>query len=275
MLEGILEGKEWVRERWWYKLAHICRRWRHLILGSVSYLGLCLVCTNSTPVADMLYHSPPLPLIIHYVQEYPESEFIAKDEEGFTLALLHSDRVRRIRLRIPDQKLEELITSIDGEYPMLEYLNIWPSTKTRLRLTLSKTFRAPHLRHLVFKNFDFPEESTLLTTAVPKGLVTLCLSKALLSTSLHPKNLLRWLESMPQLETLFIDLLPIPNRDIESQLSDMTITTDVTLPNLYRFRFGGVNAYLEALRRITPASRSFTLCSSADPPFPSHLSSSL
>jgi hypothetical protein len=197
----------------------------------------------------MLDHSPPFPLIINY-EDYPESEFTAKDEEGFTLALTHLDRVRRIRLRMPDLRLKELITLIDGEYPMLEYLNLRPSTETLLFLKLSKTFRAPYLRHVVLKNFDFPVGSPVFTTAVPVGLVTLCLSKA--STSLQPKNLLQWLASMPQLETLFINLLPIPNHIIESQLSEMPITTHVTLLNLYRFRFSGVNAYLEALlRRIT------------------------
>jgi hypothetical protein len=28
-------------------------RWRNLIVGSTSYLGLCLVCTFGTPVAGM------------------------------------------------------------------------------------------------------------------------------------------------------------------------------------------------------------------------------
>ncbi|KAF8493695.1 hypothetical protein F5888DRAFT_1722280 [Russula emetica] len=174
----------------------------------------------------MLAHSPPLPLIINYVQEHPDSEFTAEDEEGFTLALEHSSRVRRICLRIPVLKLQKLIASIDGEYPMLEYLNIRPPTKTPLRLILPETFRAPHLHHLVLRNFAFPIESPLLTTAVPVGLVTLCLSKTLPSTSLQPKDLLQWLAFMPQLETLLIEFLhPVANHVIERQLSDMPITT--------------------------------------------------
>jgi hypothetical protein len=258
ILEGFLKGKEWVRERWWYKLAHICRRWRCLILGSVSYLGLCLVCKNSTPVADMLAHSPPLPLIIDYVQEHPDSEFTAEDEEGFTLALEHSNRVLRIRLRMPIEKLPKLISSIDGEYPMLEYLNIRPPTKTRLCLMLSETFRAPHIRHVLLKHFAFLRGSSLLTTAAPGGLVTLCLSKAMPLTSLQPKYLLQLLAFMPQLETLLIEFLhPAPNHVIERQLLDVSATTRVTLPNLYQFRFGGISAYLEALLRwiTTPRLR--------------------
>ena len=59
-------GEDWVGERWWYRIAHVCQRWRSLILGSASHLGLFLVCTHGTPVANMLAHSPPLPLVIDY-----------------------------------------------------------------------------------------------------------------------------------------------------------------------------------------------------------------
>ena len=60
-------GIGWECERWWFKLTRVCRRWRRLIFGSASFLGLCLVCTHGTPVADMLAHSPPFPLVIDYL----------------------------------------------------------------------------------------------------------------------------------------------------------------------------------------------------------------
>src|ERR1700761_4506324 len=77
--------KQWVGERWWYKLAHVCQRWRNLILGSASHLRLSLLCTEGTPVADMLAHSPPLPLVIDYFDKY--DDITAEDEGGMTLAL--------------------------------------------------------------------------------------------------------------------------------------------------------------------------------------------
>ena len=76
-------GVRWIGERWWYRLAHVCQRWRNLILGSASSLGLCLVCTYGTPVADMLVHSPPLPLVI----DYRIRGITAEDEEAILLAL--------------------------------------------------------------------------------------------------------------------------------------------------------------------------------------------
>ena len=72
-----------VHERWWYKFAHVCQRWRCLILGSASHLGLCLVCAPCTPVSDMLAHSPPLPLIIDH--NHPNHELSPEDEEGIIL----------------------------------------------------------------------------------------------------------------------------------------------------------------------------------------------
>ena len=92
-LWGGVEG--WDRGRWWYKLAQVCQRWRNLILGSATYLDVCLVCTYGTPVADMLVHSPPLPLVVEY---RGGNDISAEDREGAILALKQRDRVRRIRL---------------------------------------------------------------------------------------------------------------------------------------------------------------------------------
>ena len=113
--------EQWVGERWWHKIAHVCQRWRNLVLGSAYYLDVCLLCTYGTPIADILAHSPPLPLAIDYHFDvldprYPTTE----DEEGATHALKQRDRVRRVRL----QNLRKLIVAIDEEYPILEYLII-------------------------------------------------------------------------------------------------------------------------------------------------------
>src|SRR5437879_4200829 len=75
--------RNWARERWWYTLAHVCQRWRYLVFSSASHLDLCLVCTHGTPVADMLAHSPPLPLVIAYLNEVHASVEV---EESIILA---------------------------------------------------------------------------------------------------------------------------------------------------------------------------------------------
>ena len=244
--------RSWVGERWWFKLAHVCQRWRNVILGRSSYLGLSLVCTKGTPVADMLAHSPPFPLVIDF---YHFRDITVEDEEGIMFAFKQRDRVRRVRLRMPvtSLHLQELIMAIDEEYPILEFLLISPWIgDEKTNLVLPETFYAPRLRHLVLVGFAIPIGCRLLTSAV--GLVTLCLRMDDLSAYFHPDTLLHWLSFMPQLETLVIlFLFAVPNRDVERQLRHTPIATPITLSNLRYFKFQGVvSSYLEAVvRRIT------------------------
>ena len=207
-----------------YRIAQVCRRWRCLVLGSASHLDLCLVCTYSTHVSDMLARSPPLPLVIGHVEK--PRDITGKDKDGIIFALQHRDRVRRIRLQIPVPNLQKLIQVMNKEFPMLEYLFISPLTKQHEALLLPKTFQAPHLRHFILINFAFSIQSSLLTTTA--GLVTLSLGFISPSAYFHPGDLLIQLSLMPQLEALRVtSRSPIPHRIVE-QLLYTPITTRYT-----------------------------------------------
>lgn len=198
----------------------------------------------------MLATSPPLPLIIDHILKDQDHDITTEDEEGILLALQHPHRVRRIRLEMPITNLQELVTAMDDEFPMLEFLYITAPTEQDASLVLPQTFQAPNLRHLVLDNVTFPITSPLLTPTA--GLVTLSLMGIRPSANLRPQDFLQRLALMPQLETLGIDFhSPIPSRDIKRQLWRMPMV-HVTLPNLRWFGFRGVSAYLEALlSRIT------------------------
>ena len=242
--------EQWVRGRWWYRLAQVCQRWRNLILGSASHLRLSLVCTNGTPVKNMLTHSPPLPLTVDYTSE---DIITAEDEEGILLALEQRHRVRHLRLGLPVQNLWKFVTAIDEEFPILEYLIVYGWAKDSTVLMLPGTLQAPHLRHLMLSGFACPIRPRLQPTA--PGLITLSLIIKHPSAYFQPNIMLRWISFMPQLENLHISFtFPIPNLDVERQLTQMPITTHITLPNLRLFGFRGVSAYLEALvcRITTP-----------------------
>ncbi len=249
--ERVYGGKQdWVGGRWWYKLANVCQRWRNLILRSAPYLGLSLVCTSGTPVANMLAHSPPLPLTVDYTSDYGTT---AEDEEKVILALEQRDRVRHLRLILPIWNLQKLVMAIDGEFPILEYLIVIPSIQDSTALMLHETLQAPNLKHLALIGFICPIGPRLHPTAV--GLVTLYLVIGHPSAYFQPNTLLQWISFMPQLETLAIAFtFPVPNRDVERQLTHTPITTPITLPNLRLFQFQGVSAYLEAIvcRITTP-----------------------
>ncbi|KAI0247360.1 hypothetical protein BJV78DRAFT_1157242 [Lactifluus subvellereus] len=241
----------WGLERWWYKLAQVCRRWRYLILASQIRLNLHLVCTYGTPVADMLENSSSLPLIINFLQE--GREMTAKDEQGVLLALQHRDRVRRVGFWIPASNLGKLIMAMDDEFPNLERLFIRCWDKDDSSLTLPKTFQAPHLRRLILLGTALPTVSPVLTSTA--DLVTLVLHDIPPSAYFDPGYLLTRLAIMLRLETLAVRFqTPLPNREVVRQLSRIPITTHVTLPSLRRFIFRGVNAYSEGLlaRLTTP-----------------------
>ena len=249
----ILDGGEWNRERWWFTLVHVCRRWRQLVFESATHLRLSLVCARGTPVEDMLAHSPPLPLIIDHLDQH--NDITAADGQGIALALQHRDRVRRIRLMKSVSILQKYVMALlDGEFPILEYLSIIhqryrrPSIEDSIRLNLPETFRAPHLRHLVLMSFAIPIGSQLLTIMPVGNLVTLSLNSIPPSAYFHPNALLQRLSLMPQLETLGILFNShFPSRDIERQLFRTPMVSRATLPNLRWFGFQGASAYLEAL----------------------------
>ena len=229
--------------RWWYALAHVNRRWRNIILGSASYLGLSLLCTYGTPVADMLAHSPPLPLVVGYFMYL--RNLSTEDEEGIILALKHRDRVRRVRFG--NAVKQKLFLAMDEEYPILEYLYITRADEDNSTiLRFPETLQAPHLRFLSLRGFAFPIGSRLLTTAT--GLVTLHLVMVHPSTYFHSNTLIQWISLMPHLETLIIYFKSsIPNRDVERQLTHAPNIAPITLPNLRHINFRGVNSYLEEL----------------------------
>ena len=245
-------NKRWVRGRWWYRLAQVCRRWRNIILGSASYLNLSLVCTYGTPIADMLTHSPHLPLIIDYYDL--GRDITSDDEEGIIFALKQRECVLRVRLRTPVTSLQKFIAAMDDEYPILEFLVIeLPAEDKSTMLILPETLQAPNLRSLNLVGLALPIGCRLLTTAV--GLVTLSLYMVHPSTYIQPNTFLQWISLMTQLEMLAIGFeFPIPSRDVGRQLTHTPIIAHVTLPNLRHFGFTGVPSHLEALvhRIATP-----------------------
>jgi hypothetical protein len=156
--------RQWVGERWWCKLAHVCQRWRNLIFGSTSYLGLSLVYTKDTPVADVLAYLPSLPLVIDHSGEY--RDLTAEDEEGTVIALKQRDRVRRVRLDMPVPDLQKLIVAIEEEYPILEYLVIWNRINNTTILKFPETLEAPRLCHLALVGIHDSPSDRIATTHI-------------------------------------------------------------------------------------------------------------
>ena len=118
----------------------------------------------------MLALSPPLPLVIHYMDI--DRDITEAEEKEIVLALRQRRRVHRIGFLMPTRNLKRLIKAIDKEYPELVYLTMMSSTEGFSKAwKLSTTFQAPHLRRLLLKGrMDFP--ARLMAT---ESLVTLYL----------------------------------------------------------------------------------------------------
>ncbi|KAH9971565.1 hypothetical protein BGW80DRAFT_445352 [Lactifluus volemus] len=222
-------------QHWWYKLTHVCRLWRNIILESPSRLNLHLCCANGVPVADMLAHSPPLPLTIYYTGW----KVAAKDESDILLALSHRDRVHHVYFSMA-RNMGKFVTAMNDQFPILERMYILSLTE----VVLPFTFRAPNLRHLQLSTASIPIQSSLLLTTTAAGLVSLSLLHISASVYFPPSEILTRLSLMAQLERLSITFFysPMPNHDVLHQTPNMT-----TLPSLRRFLFRGAATYLEGL----------------------------
>ncbi|KAN0115660.1 hypothetical protein V8E52_006779, partial [Russula decolorans] len=119
-------------------------------MAKSSFLGLCLVCSPGTPVADMLAHSPPLPLIIDYLED---RNMTTEDEEGFSS--LSSNLIASAKF----------VMAINDELPILEYLVAtgWEDDAT---LIFTGTIQAPHLG-LVTLCLYMDDSSTYLKSKLP------------------------------------------------------------------------------------------------------------
>ena len=196
------------------------------------------------PVAEMLAHYPPLPLVIDYADR--DQDLTPEDEEGLKLALRHHDRVRRVRLAMFISCLPELIGSMDKEFPILEHLYIDPLIYNDNGILLPETFEAPNLRHLVLLNFALPVKSSLLATAT--GLITFSLNSIPASVTWHPTDFLHRISSMPNLQTLGISFYSVVSKhDVGRLVANSPNVTHVVLPNLRWLGFQGGSTYLEAI----------------------------
>ncbi|KAI0286307.1 hypothetical protein BC826DRAFT_1121249 [Russula brevipes] len=233
--EKVLHGGQWdCDERWWYKLKHVCRRWRCLILGAK-------------------YNFPP-----NY-------------GDGLILALNHRDRVRRIRLWTAAGQLQSVIRAIGGEFPILEHLDLqfhgFPDTRD-VNLTLRLAFRAPRLRHIISSNLGFLIGSPLVSTTT--GIVVLWFTFIYPPPCVPSNDLIQLLSLMPHLEMLDIDFKFTPTYfGREGQLLQTQSANHVTLPNLRWLCLGGSNAYLELLlaQMATPLLRRFGIWFFYEPTF--------
>jgi F-box-like len=234
------DEENWNRQLRWCKIAHVCRRWRHLIYTSFSLLNIKIHFTNGTHAIDLMAHLPPLPLVINY-----QHKGGAKEEENTLLALKHRGRIHNVMLQAPSQSLHKLLVPMDEPFTILEHLSILSTCNEDTSPILPRTFLAPNLRHFALHGVGLPTGLPLLASTF--ALVTLSLTQIRPSVYFRPEHLVTHLQHLPQLEELSIGFLtPMPRPNGEAELLRGPVTR-VTVPSLKRLIFRGVAAYLEGL----------------------------
>ena len=237
----LCDQNSWDAQLGWFKLSHVCRRWRHLLHSLAFLLGLHIQCTNGSPIVDTLDHMPPVPLSVDYSCEI--ATISKQDELGIYHALRLRDRVRRIVLHIPPPTLQSCLTLMDEAFLTLERLSLSSIVDEISSLIVPKTFLAPNLRHLTLNGVGLPKRLQLLTSTI--SLVTLALTNIRVSGYFRPRLLVARLQLLPQLEELSIGFsIPLPRPSTEGELLGKQ-GAPVTLPNLKLLTFQGVSSYLE------------------------------
>ncbi|KAH8984180.1 hypothetical protein EDB86DRAFT_161114 [Lactarius hatsudake] len=188
--------KLWNSRDGWFKLAHVCRNWRHIVLLSSSRLQVHLLFTpRRSPTDPVLRRLPPFPILVDYrTGPWIEKECLA------LAAIKYRSRMRGIVVQNPC--FIKLLKALGHPFPKLERLEICLSH--RLEPILPTTFlsgSAPSLRRLTLRGVVLECLSPLLSSAT--GLVELSLTlkiaygalpEALLIANLQRMSCLRRLE---------------------------------------------------------------------------------
>lgn len=234
----------WNDKDGWMKLAHVCLRWRRVVLSSSTHLRLHLLFTpHRSPKASMLKFLPRLPILVDY-----SATAWTEEEESFALAALrHRGGVRGITLRSPYPT--SLHKALRRSFPELESLQICPYDSNSHELVLPASLlsgSAPRLRRLNLEKVAPASLSPLLSFTT--GLVELAITVSTYDSSPPIPSLVRNLQRMSNLRRLKLNLLYRPDALYLSfdEVSPMA-GDGLPLPKLTHLDFTVHRTYLQEL----------------------------
>jgi hypothetical protein len=224
----------------WYTLVQICERWRNLVLALPIYLNLRLLCTDRTPVREMLHIWPPLPIQV----SSNESGAV----HGVIAALEQSNRVCEISVDIRSSQVERFAKVMQERFPALIHLQLtshdYYMTTPPALPNMFLGGSAPRLQSLCLGGIPFPGLPKLLLSA--NDLVELRLWRIPNTGYISPKAIVTALSSLTSLEILDIDFAsPLSHPD--QRIRRPRPPPRAVLPSLTQLWFHGVSEYLEDL----------------------------
>ena len=228
----------------WDRLVHVCRRWRSIVFGSPTFLGLRLVYGPRTRV-ELTDIWPPLPIIIRDMVNRP----MPMNYDFATIIHNYRARVCEIDLfHLTNSQLKQLASAMQGHLPALLHLMLdFHDSNNHRALALPVGFlggSAPHLQTLSLRSIPFPSLPKLLLSAT--DLVRLTLWNIPHSGYLPPDEIVTSLAVLVNLKSLTIDFESPPSHP-RRDYRRLPPPTRTILPALTRFGFKGVSEYLEYL----------------------------
>ena len=227
----------------WHRLAHVCRKWRHVISMSPRRLDLRIFCQNNgAPISSTLVSWPTLPLVVRYSASLKSKHM----PRHVLVALRRPDRLCEIVLDVISSMTGLMVETIQKQCKILERIRITVQDTTGSPLLVHGAFlggSAPHLRQIKLDGiaFPFPEiRKVLLSTS---NLVELHLSDIPNDVYFSPDDLVTGLSTLVLLKRLMVGFLS----PASSPPPSMTLPPPrrTTLPSLTFLDFRGASEYLE------------------------------
>jgi hypothetical protein len=241
--QGSEDGYQWWSIKLeWFRLIHVCKRWRVVMFASSSRLDLCFVLSRNeggNMKTIMSRHFPPLPIDINYKYR---GAVKTKDMGRMLAALKRPDRIRGITLSGTAANLDKFFMAATCPFPALESLALRNHYD---QLKIPATFLKgsnPHLRSLELHTISLPSTSRLLLSAPALTYLSLGIDNHVGPLPVV-SFLLSLLQSMPCLCRL--ELLTCPS--IDDQVQPTEPKNIFTLSKLTRFRYAGFGGFLIAL----------------------------
>ncbi|KAI0282940.1 hypothetical protein BC826DRAFT_251176 [Russula brevipes] len=224
----------------WHTLAHVCHQWRSVVLASPRRLNLQLLCTEKTPVREMLEIWPTIPIVV--MGEDPV--LLDEDADYIITALDHHDRVLTLSIDgVPNSLFGKLAAVTQGPFTALTSLVLLAEKESAP--VIPDSFlggSAPHLQTLHLSGVPFPGLRGLLLSA--GDLVNLELWDIPDSGYMSPVEMVTCLSALTSLETLELVFRSPRSRPDQASGSPPPLTR-ADLPSLTSLCFQGVSEYLE------------------------------
>jgi F-box-like len=223
----------------WHTLVHVCRQWRSVVFAPPRRLSLKLLYTNKRAIQKTPDMWPALPIVIEGNGKLSQPE----DAKNILTALMHHDRVCKIKIGPIPVSLLKRIRGITEPFPALTSLWLWSQSK-KLPI-IPPSFlgaSAPRLQELILSVIPFPALPKLLSSTT--DLVRLELWSVPYSGYISPEAMVTGLSSLAKLETLVL-LFQSPRSTADRVSRGPPPTIRAILPAFTSFDFKGDSEYLE------------------------------